>query len=283
MEELNTCSAKLLKYDLRANLRTLLPLWLTTIGLSLVCTLLYGARVTPQTALGRFLLLILPAIALVLLMGAMFTVSVVYMVRGFSRGLLGQDGYLMFTLPVSTSSLIASKALSALIVEVLTVVASGACVAVLITMNATWAELRGAFEEMFRAMREVTDAHPDFLPTLCVVIVSGLLVDAQPEPAYVPGLLGGPAGGPTPDRAERRRLLRDFDSAGQNRPLGARAFSARSAQRRDRRVRRLPVRRVRRLPVGRCARAVFPLRDLLRADALDPRAPAESGIAGTKK
>lgn len=166
---------KLLKYDLRASLRTLVPLWLTTIGLSLVCTLLYGSRVTPQTALGRFLLLILPAIALVLLMGAMFTVSVVYMVRGFSRGLLGQDGYLMFTLPVSTSSLIASKALSALIVEVLTVVASGVCVAVLVMMNATWAELRGAFEEMFRAMREVTDAHPDFLPTLCVVIVSGLL------------------------------------------------------------------------------------------------------------
>lgn len=166
---------KLLKYDLRASLRTLLPLWLTTIGLSLVCTLLYGARIAPQTALGRFLLLVLPAVALVLLMGAMFTVSVVYMVRGFSRGLLGQDGYLMFTLPVSTSSLIASKALSALIVEALTVVASGVCVAVLVTMNATWAELRGALAEMFRAMREVTDAHPDFLPTLCVVIVSGLL------------------------------------------------------------------------------------------------------------
>ena len=104
---------KLLKYDLRANLRTLLPLWLTTIGLSLVCTLLYGARVTPQTALGRFLLLILPAIALVLLMGAMFTVSVVYMVRGFSRGLLGQDGYLMFTLPVSVTQHIFSKAIIA--------------------------------------------------------------------------------------------------------------------------------------------------------------------------
>lgn len=166
---------KLLKYDLRANLRTLLPLWLTTLGLSFVCTLLYGSRLAPQTALGRFLLLVLPAVALVLLMGAMFTVSVVYMVRGFSRGLLGQEGYLMFTLPVSTSSLIASKALSALIVEVLTVVASGLCVTVLVTMNATWAEMRGALEEMGRAMREVTDEYPNFLPTLCVAILSALL------------------------------------------------------------------------------------------------------------
>ena len=140
-----------------------------------MCTLLYGARIAPQTALGRFLLLILPAIALVLLMGAMFTVSVVYMVRGFSRGLLGQDGYLMFTLPVSTSSLIASKALSALIVEALTVVASGVCVAVLVTMNATWAELRGALAEMFRVLRELTDDRLNFLPTLCVVFVSALL------------------------------------------------------------------------------------------------------------
>ena len=217
-------SGKLLKYDLRANPRTLLPLWLTTIGLSLVCTLLYGARVTPQTALGRFLLLILPAIALVLLMGAMFTVSVVYMVRGFSRGLLGQDGYLMFTLPVSTSSLIASKALSALIVEVLTVVASGVCVAVLITMNATWAELRGAFEEMFRAMREVTDAHPDFLPTLCVVIVSGLLRTLSLNLHTYLACSVGQLAGETPDRAQRRRLLRDFDSAGRRSSPGRSRF-----------------------------------------------------------
>ena len=166
---------KLLKYDLRATLRTLLPLWLTTIGLSVVCTLLYGTHIVPQTAMGRFLLLILPSIALVLLMGAMFTVSVVYMVRGFSRGLLGQEGYLMFTLPVSTGSLVASKALSALIVEVLTAVAFAACVAVLVTMNATWAEVRDGLREMARAMREVMDRQPDFLPTLCVVIVIALL------------------------------------------------------------------------------------------------------------
>ena len=145
---------KLLKYDLRAGLRTLVPLWLTTIGLSLVCTLLYGARVTPQTALGRFLLLILPAIALVLLMGAMFTVSVVYMVRGFSRGLLGQDGYLMFTLPVSRSLLIWSK----LIVSMAWGILSAVLAALMWTMVLSVTGGENLFAGIFRGLRSLMES-----------------------------------------------------------------------------------------------------------------------------
>ena len=53
---------KLMKYDLRSNFRTLLPLWLTTHGLAIVYSLLYGSRITPSSAVGRFLLIVLPAI-----------------------------------------------------------------------------------------------------------------------------------------------------------------------------------------------------------------------------
>ena len=143
---------KLMKYDLRSNFRTLLPLWLTTHGLAIVYSLLYGSRIAPSSAVGRFLLIVLPAIVLVLLLGAMFTIALVYMVRGFSRGLLGQEGYLMFTLPVTPTALIASKALSALVIELLTGVAAGLCCMVLLTCNSTWAELLGFLQEIWTSI-----------------------------------------------------------------------------------------------------------------------------------
>ena len=165
---------KLMKYDLRSNFRTLLPLWLTTHGLAIVYSLLYGSRITPSSAVGRFLLIVLPAIVLVLLLGAMFTIALVYMVRGFSRGLLGQEGYLMFTLPVTPTALIASKALSALVIELLTGVAAGLCCMVLLTCNSTWAELLGLLQEIWTSIGPGIQAHPDVLPRLCVVFVGML-------------------------------------------------------------------------------------------------------------
>lgn len=158
---------KLMKYDLRSNLRTMLPLWLTTIAMSAVFGLLLRRDVSPQNALEEFLLVLLPVMVIVLLMGAMFAVAVVFMVRGFSHGLLGREGYLMFTLPVTTSALIASKALSALIIELLTLVAAAVSGCLIVLHDSAFGEIMRALGEAYEMVRSAI-ATPDVV--LCTII-----------------------------------------------------------------------------------------------------------------
>lgn len=165
---------KLMKYDLRSNLRTMLPLWLTTIAMSAVFGLLLRRDVSAQNALEEFLLVILPATVLVLLMGAMFAVALVFMVRGFSHGLLGREGYLMFTLPVTTSALIASKALSALIIELLTLVAAAISGCLLVLHDSAFGELMRTLGEAYEQIRPMLEAHPEAVPCTIIFCV-GLL------------------------------------------------------------------------------------------------------------
>lgn len=159
---------KLMKYDLRSSLRTMLPLWLTTIAMSAVLGLLLRHDVDPHDALGEFLLVVLPVMVLVLLMGAMFAVSLVFMVRGFSHGILGREGYLMFTLPVTTSALIASKALSALIIELLTLAAAAVSGCLLVLHDSAFGEIMRALGEAYEQIRTMLDANPEAVP--CMII-----------------------------------------------------------------------------------------------------------------
>lgn len=165
---------KLMKYDLRSSLRTMLPLWLTTIAMSAVFGLLLRHDVDPHDALGEFLLVILPVTVLVLLMGAMFAVALVFMVRGFSHGLLGQEGYLMFTLPVTTSALIASKALSALIIELLTIAAAAVSGCLLVLHDSAFGEIMRALGEAYEQIRPMLDAHPEAVPCMIIICVGVL-------------------------------------------------------------------------------------------------------------
>ncbi|MBR4308016.1 MAG: hypothetical protein IKT58_00325 [Oscillospiraceae bacterium] len=103
---------KLLKYDLRAALRLFVPLW---IGISVFSVLEFlllssGSSENLMTLTGfSFLAYIFSLCAIVCLPTIYFTLR-------FYQGLLGREGYLMFTLPTQPWKLLTSKLLSALIV-----------------------------------------------------------------------------------------------------------------------------------------------------------------------
>ena len=96
---------KLLKYDFKSIARILLPIY----GAFLVVSVLLGAQSASHS--------ISPAILSIFT--ALFTVAIiltiVLVIQRFYQNLLGPEGYLMFTIPVSTSTHILEKVLLALV------------------------------------------------------------------------------------------------------------------------------------------------------------------------
>ena len=103
---------KLLKYEWKACARICLPLYGVLILMSFVTHLLYSI---PQNSTFGFML---PAISSMLYMGVMmaaFVVTAVIFIQRFYKNLLGSEGYLMFTLPVTVSQHLFSKTIIAVV------------------------------------------------------------------------------------------------------------------------------------------------------------------------
>ena len=107
---------KLLKYELKAMGRIILPLYLVLIlaaGLFAV-----NIKLNDKTQTLSGFMNILSIITTILFVACVFVVVIVMfflVVQRFYKNLLGQEGYLMFTLPASTLEHILSKMLSSMI------------------------------------------------------------------------------------------------------------------------------------------------------------------------
>ena len=121
---------KLIKHEFRATGRIMLPLLGAGLVLSPITGLIiksfdregYGGIV--QLLGGTFVGVFFMAVA------GICVISVVLMVRRFSSNLLQDEGYLMFTLPVSTHSLIWSKLIVSFVWFVVTALSTAAFIAI---------------------------------------------------------------------------------------------------------------------------------------------------------
>ena len=104
--------SKLLKYDLRANMKLYLFIWPAMLLLAGLQRLLLELPVTGF--LGHFLMSLLTGL-MVLALIAMAVLCFVICVIRFYSGLLRREGYLMFTLPVKPWLLLLSKLLAAML------------------------------------------------------------------------------------------------------------------------------------------------------------------------
>ncbi len=120
---------KLLKYDFRSVGRSMLPVYLASVALSTVCAMMARLKLDGSKVFSALLIL------LVALMTASFMGTVVLLAKRFKDGLLGNEGYLSFALPVSTSAHIASKMLNALIWAALQTVVFGICAAIMVIIT----------------------------------------------------------------------------------------------------------------------------------------------------
>lgn len=145
---------KLMKYELRSVMKDFLFVWIGILVVSVVNAFTMGYGNDPEVdGFKAFLLVVIPLLVLFALYVAAFVIAILYVLRRFWQGLLGQEGYLMFTLPVKPSQLIAAKALTALILEVVSVLVAfvGGMIIVMVqvpvdtwgfTLRDVWAELK---------------------------------------------------------------------------------------------------------------------------------------------
>ena len=112
---------KLLKYDFRSMFKQFAFIWPAALVLALVNHFTLNSFVTSssetrQTVSGVAMLVY------VAILIAMFIIAVIFIIQRFYKGLLGDEGYLMHTLPVKPWQLIGSKLLCAVVATFISVV-----------------------------------------------------------------------------------------------------------------------------------------------------------------
>ena len=98
---------KLLKYELKATSRVFIPLYIAILIVSIVNGLSLNLEILNIQGLAT--------IVLMCLFISLFVITIVVTIQRFNKNLLKDEGYLMFTLPVSSKHLILSKYLTSLI------------------------------------------------------------------------------------------------------------------------------------------------------------------------
>mgnify|MGYP001114683116 CR=1 FL=1 len=133
---------KLLKYDFRSMCKQFAFIWPAALALALVnhftISGLDSTSTVGETTAGISMLIY------VAILMAMFIVALVFAIQRFYKGLLGDEGYLMHTLPVKPWQLIGAKLLCAVLTTFLSVVV--AMLSILIIVPWSLEDLRVLFE-----------------------------------------------------------------------------------------------------------------------------------------
>ena len=183
---------KLLKYDLRSMWKQFRVIWPAALILGLVNRFIFGA---PTIYDGSFSLVVgnytfapnggaftqwLGVITMFLFFGvfvAMVLVSFIFVITRFYKGLLGDEGYLMHTLPVRSWQLVLSKLVCALVVTVVNAIVG--VLALVLMMPLNWTELFDT--ELWRMILRALAKHPDTLLyffEFCALFLTGVTLGA---------------------------------------------------------------------------------------------------------
>lgn len=142
----------LVKHEMKAVGRRLLPLY----GALIVVTIFFGLAsfgIGTEGVLGEILSGLTGILYCIMVVGAIVYTAIVLIQRFYSN-LLGNEGYLYFTLPVGTNAHIANKVLSASIWVILSIIAAGISVLILLLCAVTPPELLG---ELKMIISEIND------------------------------------------------------------------------------------------------------------------------------
>ena len=136
--------AKLLKYDFKAMFKIFLPLWGVLLVVSGINRLFSGAGLNAEEGLG--LVNSLMVLLYVLLIMAVMVVTTVIIIARFYQGLLKDEGYLMFTIPVKPWQLVASKLISAVVISMLSVLVAIVSVLIIASYQGFFYDLTQVWE-----------------------------------------------------------------------------------------------------------------------------------------
>lgn len=160
---------KLLKYELRATARTMLPLYLVMFA----ATILTAVDVSTNLSRNIIIDTIINAIFFIAVF-VVIVVSFLLILQRYYKNLLGSEGYLMFTLPVTTQQNIFSKALTALIWIVCSISVGAGCGLLFIHITGDVSEFRRQLRFVWQTWSDNGNPHV-FLFLLITLVTVGAL------------------------------------------------------------------------------------------------------------
>lgn len=111
---------KLMKYDFKSMFKVFIPLWLALLAVSVINRFTAGINHNGMNStVPAVVFLIIYACLIV----AVMVLAVALIIMRFYNGLLKDEGYLMFTLPVKPWQLVTSKCLTATVISILSLIA----------------------------------------------------------------------------------------------------------------------------------------------------------------
>lgn len=105
---------KLIKYEFKATMRSFLAIYASLILTGVLIGIFMLANVEVGMSLGMLIM-----VALMITLGVL-TITVI--IKRFSKNLLGDEGYLMMTLPISAKKIVASKIITSVIYLILSTI-----------------------------------------------------------------------------------------------------------------------------------------------------------------
>lgn len=144
---------KLLKYELKATSRVFLLLYPAIILLAFVNKIMGSIlkhsssnfALLPQGIFGMLYFILIVAVCVV---------TLVLIIQRFYKNLVGSEGYLMFTIPVSSTSLILSKLITAIIWAVASVSTIIASIFILVYYDGIFADISNGMSVVIQALNE---------------------------------------------------------------------------------------------------------------------------------
>ena len=122
---------KLLKYDFRSMLKQFAFIWPAALALAVInrftLSSLESASATGETVAAVAMMVF------VSIMIAMFVITLIFVIQRFYKGLLGDEGYLMHTLPVRPWALIGSKLVCAVVLTVASTLVAVAAILIIVS------------------------------------------------------------------------------------------------------------------------------------------------------
>ncbi len=140
---------KLMKYEWKATARLFLPFYGTVLLFALINRLFFqlgGSKITSILALPAGFSMVIYIMAII----ATFVLTVAVMIQRFYKNLLGDEGYLMFTLPVKPETHILAKLLVSaawIVISVITVILS---LIAMLAREGFYAEVLKAVDAFFK-------------------------------------------------------------------------------------------------------------------------------------
>lgn len=188
-------TGKLIKYEIKSSIRLIGIIWAALIAASILVGISSGAvqEILPEEGLelARNMFAIIPPILYGSIFMAMVVITVLIIVLRFYRGLLGEEGYLMHTLPVKVWQLITAKGAVAAGIVLISCILAVLSIMILVGFTGGFSDMFSGLGEFFKVLGEEPQTILLLLEVIIVMIASVLKSVYQIYAALAIGQLAG--------------------------------------------------------------------------------------------